>query len=633
MKTSKFISSLVLGFAFVVIAWVPVQAKTIHAAAVGTVNKVGTTSFTAAARAGAPKALAFNQAVSNTPLSHGVAPNVAKRSPFKEAREMPSERQLMQRIRAQAERKHPLRIQNRPAAQGGGIIGAQVIRVISNHYRRRGNNRVFGFDGLNNRDQAGAIGGSISPPDQGLAVGNNQVLEAINLALAVFNPKTGVQRGPTVSLYSFFNKPTSDLLSDPRVYYDAPTGHFFISILDANFATGKSSILIAVSTTRDATGPYSIFSLPTTDDGTDGTPNDPGCPCFGDQPLIGADANGFYVSTNEFPLFAPGFNGANVYALDKLALANGASGVNFQLFQPGPLTFSIQPATTPPNGRFESAQGGTEYFLSSLDIFGQFTNQIGVWAATNTSSLQTVPDVSLQETDVDSQFYADPPPIEQKSGPTPLADALNNGFFGPDFGVKEEMVDSGDDRMMQTVFAGGKLFAGLNTVVGVKIAIKPGGGFNDKKARAGIAYFVVKPQLLNNGTLMAKLQIGGYLAVRKDSVVYPSIGVNRNGRGVMAFSLIGPRTYPSSAFVDFNGDRGVRGPVRLVADGVAPDDGFTGYYPFVGGPNPGTARWGDYSAASADENGNIWMGTEYIPDRPRLLFANWGTFINRVNVR
>ena len=64
------------------------------------------------------------------------------------------------------------------------------------------------------------------------------------------------------------------------------------------------------------------------DDGTSGTPIHPNCPCIGDYPHIGADAHGFYVTTNEYPFFAPGeFNGAQIYAFDKRALARGAPDV------------------------------------------------------------------------------------------------------------------------------------------------------------------------------------------------------------------------------------------------------------------------------------------------------------------
>jgi hypothetical protein len=42
-------------------------------------------------------------------------------------------------------------------------------------------------------------------------------------------------------------------------------------------------------------------------------------------------------------------------------------------------------------------------------------------------------------------------------------------------------------------------------------------------------------------------------------------------------------------------------------------------------------RWGDYGAAVADdESGNIWMASEYIPNAPRTVNANWGTFVTQV---
>jgi hypothetical protein len=63
--------------------------------------------------------------------------------------------------------------------------------------------------------------------------------------------------------------------------------------------------------------------------------------------------------------------------------------------------------------------------------------------------------------------------------------------------------------------------------------------------------------------------------------------------------------------------------VHIAADGAAPDDGFSGYVYFSGG---NVGRWGDYSAAVSDGN-SVWFATEYIPNLPRTVLANWGTFI------
>jgi hypothetical protein len=95
-----------------------------------------------------------------------------------------------------------------------------------------------GFDGITHRDQRLAGGGnqfSLEPPDQGLGVGNGFVVEAVNLAVAVYST-SGAPFG-IAALNGFLGlapaiKRSSPpvygpFTSDPRVYYDAPTGHWF----------------------------------------------------------------------------------------------------------------------------------------------------------------------------------------------------------------------------------------------------------------------------------------------------------------------------------------------------------------------------------------------------------------------
>ncbi|GAC1393612.1 MAG: hypothetical protein NVS4B11_22670 [Ktedonobacteraceae bacterium] len=48
--------------------------------------------------------------------------------------------------------------------------------------------------------------------------------------------------------------------------------------------------------------------------------------------MIGADANGFYVTTNEFPITGAGFNGAQIYAFSKAALESATSTVSYVHF-------------------------------------------------------------------------------------------------------------------------------------------------------------------------------------------------------------------------------------------------------------------------------------------------------------
>ena len=91
------------------------------------------------------------------------------------------------------------------------------------------------------------------------------------------------------------------------------------------------------------------------------------------------------------------FNGAQLYAFSKTALerASGGTitGVHIDVgVRPTPDTggiwFSLQPATSP-GATFATANGGTEYLLSSLDFSASLDNRIAVWQLTNTRSLNT----------------------------------------------------------------------------------------------------------------------------------------------------------------------------------------------------------------------------------------------------
>lgn len=491
-----------------------------------------------------------------------------------------------------------------------------------------------GFNGLTHRDQRLASQGnqfSTEPPDQGLAVGNGYLVEAVNLAIRV-RTTDGTVVVPAVGLNEFFKLPVSivrgpptkfgPFTSDPKVYFDADTQRWFVTLLeiDQDVNTGAflphSAVLLAVSQTANPAAGWNLFSLDTTN--ATGSADHAGCPCFGDQPLIGADRYGFYISTNEFPLFASGFNGAQVYAMSKAKLVAGAlppvatfSGLPLA---EGP-AYTLQPAITAQGGAHASVNNGTEYFLSALDFNGTLDNRIAVWALTNTKSLDdAVPQVALGSAIVDSQVYGQPPSTAQKPGPTPLADLIKSGAFGKASAQILPLIESNDDRMQQVTWADGKLWSSLNTVA------KPANG----PVHSAAAYFVVAPSWIG-GSLGGTIVKQGYLSLSNNSLIFPSVGVNRYGKGVISFSIVGDSFYPSVGFARIDAVNGA-GAISIAATGAAPDDGFSGYALFGGR----VGRWGDYSAAVADADGTIWFANEYIPDAPRTTLANWGTFIGRV---
>ena len=493
------------------------------------------------------------------------------------------------------------------------------------------------IDGLTLKDQRTANNGnsfSLEPPDQGLCAGNGRVIEAVNNVFSIYSASGGSQLAAPQSFAPFWNNGVAEVVrhpdgtetfgafvSDPKCYYDPALNRFFMTEVqleqDPNTGdfTGDSSVDIAVSKTSTpgtSSGDWFIYHLNARNDGTEGTVSHPGCPCFGDQPLIGADANGFYVSTNEFSIDGPEFNGAQIYAFDKAALASGTMKVQRIESNSLPLAegtaYSVQPATSPTASEWSNAANGTEFFLSALEFTGGFDNRVATWALTNTQSLTTAnPDVHLTSKVIGSEVYGFPPKAEQKTGPVPQAVSLKS---------KEELIESNDDRMNQVVYANGNLWSGVNTAIKTQ----------NRPTTAGIAYFVVSPSANSTTGVSGTMANQGYVAANGQSTIFPAIGVKSGGGAAMVFTLTGKDYFPSAAMVHLNASGDVTSGVQVIAAGTKPDDGFTGYPAFQGN---GVGRWGDYSAAVADTSGKVWVATEYIPGTfgyPQFI-ANWGTYV------
>ena len=532
---------------------------------------------------------------------------------------------------------------------------------------------ITSFDGLNHRDQRTANGGnqfSLEPPDQGLCAGNGFVMESLNDVLRVYD-RSGNALVGVIDLNTFYGYPPAinrttgqfgPFVTDPSCYFDADTQRWFnvVLTLDVDPVSGDflgpNHLDLAVSTTSDPTGSYTIYRIPAQDDGTQGTPNHncAGGPCLGDFPHLGADRNGFYITTNEYPFFEDGFHAAQLYALSKRALASGAATVSVTQIDTigavgGNPGFTVWPATSPAGG-YADDLGGTEYFLSSMaaeEANGNGTdNRIALWALSNSSSLNSAsPAISLRNAIVPVTAYSQPPKADQKPGSIPLGECINDTttrtpagrgcwrlLFAkqPAHNEVESRLDASDTRMQQVVFANGKVWGALGTAVSVGGATK-----------AGVAFYVVAPQITAtslDGSIVKQSQFG----MAGNHLTYPNVGVTASGRGVITFTLVGADHYPTAAFAGLDADNGA-GPVQVAREGLGPSDGFTSYKAFVG--NPPRTRWGDYGATAVDGN-NIWIASEYIAQtctltqwlaapigacgNTRTSLANWATRISLV---
>ena len=110
----------------------------------------------------------------------------------------------------------------------------------------------------------------------------------------------------------------------------------------------------------------------------------------------------------------------------------------------------------------------------------------------------------------------------------------------------------------------------------------------------------------------------------------------------MAATVMGNDHYPSASYTVISDANPT---VRIISEGVGPDDGFASYGAFVGFP-PRT-RWGDYGAVAMDGD-RLWLASESIEQsctltqyltRPlgscggtRTVLANWGTRVSSLNI-
>jgi hypothetical protein len=582
------------------------------------------------------------------------------------------------------------RHQEQLGEEGGGepAVTAPIPSGKNLPVKNHGPDLKASWQGSNHFDSRYADGGnqfSGEPPDQGLCAGNGFVMETVNSVVQVYDEvghrllagQPGAPGGGAVgiSLNQAFGYPSEfvrpdgpfgPFLFDINCYYDAQTRRWFHLADDleqdptTGDFTGRSRLDLAVSTSANPLGRWKLYSWAGQNDGTQGTPNhtcDLG-PCFPDYPQLGADANGIYITVNEYSFNGTDYNGVQLYALSKADLVDGAHAPTALLFENLKVpelyqkAFTLRGAQSRP-GSFERAKGGTEYFISSTAGDGTETgnltggsDNVVVWALTNTSSLGGhAPDPVLTHTVVDTIPYALPPLALQKPGKTPLLRCINIGAAcsGLDAPFQQEgpyPLDAGDTRMMSSFFSHGVLWGTLDTSLKGKGGSEfgPDNDFapDPIRERAGVAYFAIRPMLA--GGLRARVLQQGAFGVKNANLTFPSFAMGKGKDGVLGATLVGPTMYPSAVYVKIGLGMKPQA-VRVAARGKGPDDGFTGT--FFGDFRP---RWGDYGFAVPGDGDSVWFAAEYIAQRcgfaeffndpdcggTRSFFANWSTRVSRV---
>lgn len=489
------------------------------------------------------------------------------------------------------------------APTAGALTGFTSGNVTGEH----------GFDGITsainaaaNSPTAGAAG-DVTPPDQGLAVGPSSagtaIVEFLNDSLNIYSP-TGKTLLGAIPSYQVFNLPADYFLSDPRAYWDAQTGHWFLTqftfgTLTDGTSNGLADQYIAVSQTTSPFGSYAVFSFDTSDASA------VGCPCFGDFDQVGLNNSGLYIATNEFGQTSGAFNGSVLYAASKSGLITAAQGNGpMPVIQTYHVPFASDPFgsyhLSPSTVTQGSSSPGTEYFVES-NSNSNFGSGLTVYALLGTAGLNTGGRPALVKTTVPTESYSFPPNAYQKSGPFPYGQSLGQTGVG--------QLQTDFNAVQEVTYASGQLYAELTT------------GFNYGTGQnAGVAWFALHPSP-GTSSVSATLVNDGYVKTSQE-LLYPVIGVDASGHGYMNFAVSATSRYPSAGYVVFNGTSGPTGEVHIAAHGTDPLDDFSCYPPF----SSGQCRYGDYSMAQ-NYNGKIYMASEYIAPQPRDVVANWGTRI------
>lgn len=396
----------------------------------------------------------------------------------------------------------------------------------------------------------GETGGT--PPDTMGAAGQNHFMMLINGRYKAFNKNGTVAQN--LSEGTFFSNagysggsPSQPVAGDPRVVFDPLSGRWFA--LNFTGASTNNRIVLAVSETANPTGAWKSVAIQT----TGGT--------FGDFPTMGIDANGVYISTNNFTSGGSFTNQVHLFSLTKNSLLWSGAGspslaglTSHQNISANTFGFALQATNN-----FSVNQSGTsaQVIAVSNTAFGQY-KAFDVNNTTGTTTLGAVTTVNASS-----------------SWNFPVNGAQPGGSVN---------IDTGDDRIGSSAVQVGNLLYFAHSIT-------PTSGITNTAAVRWGVLDVTTNALVQQGVIQSATR----------SYYYPSIAVNELGEAVISFSGSGGGAgdfISTYAVVSTNSGSLSFGAPTLLSAGTRNYSGFDGS-PF---------RWGDYSSTTIDpaDTGIFW---------------------------
>jgi hypothetical protein len=410
------------------------------------------------------------------------------------------------------------------------------------------------------------------PPDDNLAVGGGQVVEAVNEQLAFWNtagsPINNSNGKNFIGLSSIFTGVSGSLgVFDPRIVFDpANGGHFLLTGLEFGSNPQVSNLDLAVSTTANPTPSASSWHVYRVSAGV----SSGGTNYWLDFDGLGFDSTAIYVTGNLFS-FATNpqtFLGARLMTFDKNALetSNAPGGGTPTLLSPTNSEVitdggSLQPAVT-------LTPGTPEYLIEDWSTtqvrVHTVTNPLSLKAYDRTTALVTVPSYGLN------------PPNAPQQGATSKV-AVN------------------DTRIINAVYSNGYLYA-AHTIQNTA------GGQNKATARWYQINVSGTPTLTRSGNIDPGTGIATF---------FPAIAVDPAGNIGVSYAESSSSMYPSAYYttIPASGGSGTTGAIE------------------VGQAATSSGRWGDYSGIVADPAATgAFYAVGMAEQSSSQPTANWGTW-------
>lgn len=392
----------------------------------------------------------------------------------------------------------------------------------------------------------------VTPPDPQIAAGPTQLVEMVNSSGSIWDKQGNLLQ--LFDLNKFFLVPTNYSFSDPRVLFDSGSQRWWASGVAFIPPTYASVVVLAVSTSSDATGSWTQYTAADSSTLTH------------DQPKIGVSSDKLVVSWNDF-LQASFFEGQSTWVLEKAQMVAGSAQVNGAALGPDSSRSSIVPAV-------QLTSNSDEYLVfNGTDCATLGGNCIGAVGVVRISGTPLQGNVAWNESDPGLAGTSSPPAADQP------------GMTGS--------IATNDDRFLTAIWENGVLWTGGND------ACLPANDTATRPCSRLVQVLTAGPSVNQNFDIAST---GGGL-------YYPAFAMDSSGDMYVVYNI---SSSTSNIGVRITG-QAAGAPVQTIAGGqtIRAGDSTYNMNPCFGTNQ--TSRWGDYNGAAIDPQnpGDVWVSGEF----------------------